>query len=256
MTLEVIPSPGYDGEGRPIRDQEHPMATATIARAPADPGLIPRDGVTLHHVDWETYCKLRDERANRQIRMTYLDGTLTLMSPAFRHERGSRHFEVLIRATTRGLGLEVLSAGSTTLRRPGDGPAMGGGKEPDTAFYIGENERRMRKKEELDLTVDPPPDLAIEVDNSRDSEASLPIYARLGVPEVWRYDVREGSLWFGRLAGDSYVNVDRSVCLPRLTPSLVLEALGVLDDGEMGENAWSEWLRDWARNLPEPPATA
>jgi Uma2 family endonuclease len=232
------------------------MATATIARAPAGTGAAASNAVTLVNVDWETYCKLRDEPANDRVRMSYLDGTLTLMSPALRHDKGAEVLGVLIRAVTKGFGLEVLGTRSTTLRRPGDDPARGSGKEPDTAFYIGESERRMRKKEELDLTLDPPPDLAIEVDNTGDSEASLPTYARLGVPEVWRYDVRGGSLWFGRLEGDSYAEVARSVCLPRLTPSLVLEALGVLDQGEMGENAWHEWVKAWARGLPEVPATA
>ena len=108
----------------------------------------------------------------------------------------------------------------------------------------------------LDLAIDPPPDLAIEVDNTRDSEAALPIYARLGVPEVWRYDVRKHVLWFGRLKKRTYVEVARSVALPRLTPALVLQGLDVYDEGEMDENAWFEWLKGWARNLPQAPANA
>jgi Uma2 family endonuclease len=234
------------------------MATATIARAPAGTGAAASNAVTLVNVDWETYCKLRDEPANDRVRMSYLDGTLTLMSPEYVHDEGAQILGLLLRGVTAGLGLEILGTRTTTLRR-GTAPLKGSGKEPDNAFYIGESERPMRnlkKKGKLDLEVDPPPDLAIEVDNSRDSEASLPIYARLGVPEVWRYDARGGSLWFGRLEGGSYREVNRSVCLPRLTSSLVLEALGVLDEGEMGENAWSEWVKNWARNLPGPPATA
>ena len=46
----------------------------------------------------------------------------------------------------------------------------------------------MRGKKELDLAVDPPPDLAIEVDISRSSLNKLSIYADIGVPEVWLYD--------------------------------------------------------------------
>ncbi|WP_435008726.1 Uma2 family endonuclease [Tundrisphaera lichenicola] len=222
------------------------MATATIPDPPQSPGL------TLHNVPWATYAQLRDEPGNGRVRMAYLDGTLTLMSPAYRHERGAETLGLLIRGVTQGLGLEVLGAGSTTLRDPG----KEAGKEPDTSFYLGDHERRMRTKEEVDLNVDPPPDLAIEVDHSHDSQNALAIYARLGVPEVWRYDVRRASLWFGRLEGDSYREVDRSACLPRLTPALVLQALAVLYEGEMGENAWLEWLRNWARDLPGAPATA
>ncbi|MBW4621851.1 MAG: Uma2 family endonuclease [Cyanosarcina radialis HA8281-LM2] len=36
------------------------------------------------------------------------------------------------------------------------------GIEPDNCFYI-QNHQRMRGKTRIDLTVDPPPDLAIEV---------------------------------------------------------------------------------------------
>ncbi len=72
---------------------------------------------------------------------------------------------------------------TTTLRR-GTARRKGAGKEPDNAFYIGENERRMRKNKTLDLTVDPPPDVAIEVDNTRNSKRALAIYARVGVPEA------------------------------------------------------------------------
>jgi Uma2 family endonuclease len=234
------------------------MATATIDRvaspSPADP--TPRTAVTLVNVEWDTYCRLRDEPRNGHLRMAYLDGELTLMSPEYVHEGDAYLLGLLVVGVTSGLGLEVKGIRTTTLRR-GTAPLRGSGKEPDNAFYLGENERRMRGlklRGRLDLAVDPPPDLAIEVDNSHDSQAALPIYARLGVPEVWRHDVRAGVLWFGRLEGDVYREVERSVGLPRLTPTLVLEALAVLDGGEMGENAWLEWLKAWARGLPEPPA--
>jgi Uma2 family endonuclease len=116
--------------------------------------------------------------------------------------------------------------------------------------------RKRPSKDNLDLNIDPPPDLAIEVDNTNDSEAALPIYARLGVPEVWRYDAEDSTLWFYRLDGEAYVEVARSVALPRLTPALVLHALDVFDQGEMGENAWFDWIKAWARDLPEAPAIA
>ena len=37
----------------------------------------------------------------------------------------------------------------------------------------------------MDLRVDPPPDLVLEVDITRSSIPKLPIYAALGVPEAW-----------------------------------------------------------------------
>ncbi len=211
--------------------------------------------VTLFGVDWETYCQLRDEPANDRVRMSYLDGTLTLMSPEYVHDQGAELIGLLLRGGTSGLGLTIMGIRTTTLRK-GKARRKGAGKEPDNAFYIGANERRMRRKKSLDLAIDPPPDLAIEVDHTNDSRLALPIYARLGVPEVWRLEIPGHRLWFGRLEGEAYVEVDRSVALPRLTPALVLHSLDVFDDGEMDENAWFDWVKAWALTLPEGPATA
>jgi len=224
------------------------MATATTASESVF------SSVTLEDVAWEIYEKLRDEPRNDRVRMTYLDGTLILMSLEYVHDFDNRTFEVLVQNVTEGLSLEIIGAGSATFRRAGPGPKKGAAKEPDSAFFLGENERWMRGKKTHDLAVDPAPDLAIEVINKHDSKIMLSTYARIGVAEVWRYDARRHGLWFGRIDGDSYREVDRSVGLPRLTPPLVIQALDVLDEGVMGQNAWARWLREWARNLPEPPA--
>ena len=213
--------------------------------------IIERNRVTLEDVAWGTYCALRDAEANDHVRMTYLDGSLTLMSPAYVHDGGSELLGQLIRAVATVQGLTLRGVGSVTMRRPAPGRGKGVGKEADTSFYFGDDERRMRGCRDLDLSIYPPPNLAIEVDNTRDSAASLPIYARLGVPEVWRYSVRERSLWIGRLDGDSYREVARSVALPRLTPALILEALDRYEAGDLDELAWFEWAKDWARALPE-----
>src|SRR5689334_17092339 len=139
------------------------MATATQVEPAAPADADPSGSITLRDVDWETYCQLRDNPANYHIRMDYLDGELTLMSPEPIHDEGAETLGLLIRGVTSGLGLEVKGIRTTTLRR-GTTPTKGSGKEPDNAFYLGENERAMRnlkKKGKLDLTVDPPPDLAI-----------------------------------------------------------------------------------------------
>ncbi len=209
-------------------------------------------GTILRGISWKTYLKLRDNPENYRVRMSYLDGELILMSPEYLHEGGTQRLGLLVRGVTLGLGLEAKGLSMTTLRK-GTARRKGAAKEPDDAFYFGENERRMRKMKSLDLTIDPPPDLAIEVDHKADSSKALKLYARLGVAEVWRYDVRKATLWFGRLDGNGYREVDRSIALPRLTPALVLQALQTFDEADMGENAWFTWLLNWARNLPETP---
>jgi Uma2 family endonuclease len=61
------------------------------------------------------------------------------------------------------------------------------GLEPDECYYV-QHAADVEGKDELDLKKDPPPDLAIEIDITHRSIPRLPIYAALGVPEVWRFD--------------------------------------------------------------------
>jgi Uma2 family endonuclease len=217
-------------------------------------GLFEPGSLTLRDVEWETYEKLRDDPANDRLRMTYLDGTLIIMSPQILHDSDSRRLLYVVTAVVRAWRIRFLAVGTTTLRLEGRADLQGAAKEPDEGFYLGGDAARIRGKTTLDLTVDPPPNLAIEVDNLADSEAALPAYARIRVPEVWLYKARDRNLWFGRLAGEGYEEIDRSIHLPRLTPLLVMEALEAAHAGEMDELDWLDWLDAWARALPEPPA--
>ena len=222
---------------------------ATVTAPP--PSTVKPGLVVLHDVPWDLYCSLRDLEANNFVRMIYLDGDLTLMSPALEHDGHDALLGLLIRAVTVVLGLKIRSAGSTTLRLNG-APEQGAGKEPDTAFFIGAAELRMRGRWKYDLNVDPPPSLAIEVEHSHDLTAmAMAVYARLGVPEVWRFRVRDRTIWMGRLVGASYQEVDRSDVLPTLTPALIREALNRYEVGDLDENAWFEWIKAWARGLLE-----
>ncbi len=58
------------------------------------------------------------------------------------------------------------------------------GVEPGNCFYI-QNADAVRDKDRLDLAIDPPPDLVIEIDLR--SRSYPEIYAALGVPELWQY---------------------------------------------------------------------
>ena len=211
------------------------------------------DLVILHDVSWETYCRLNDEESNDSIRMTYLDGDLILMSPLLRHDGNSQLLGQLVRAVMTVMGSELRAIGSATLRRAATpGRKWGAGKEADCAFYLGESERRIRGRENLDLNIDPPPDLAIEVEHTNELTAqAMAVYAHLGVPEVWRFRAVERSISINRLDGTTYREVDRSVALPKLTPVLILEALDRFEVGDFDELGWFEWLKAWLQTLPE-----
>ncbi len=61
--------------------------------------------------------------------------------------------------------------------------------------------RSVSGKARIDLAVDPPPDLVIEIDIAHPSLDKLPLYAA-AVPEVWRY--ADNGVTIYRLAGDAY----------------------------------------------------
>jgi Uma2 family endonuclease len=201
------------------------------------------DRVVLRNVPWKAYTTFRDDDANQHVRMSYCKGTLELMSPRYRHEKHNRRLGHLVWELVVALDLPCACAGSTTCRREDEGA----GKEPDTCFYIA-NEPLIRDKDEIDLAVDPPPDLAIEVGDFNDSRGKLPIYAALRVPEVWRYDAKAGVVWFGRLSDDgSYSALERSQCLPMVIPQRVLEALALCRG--VPESRWGRLLREWIGTL-------
>jgi Uma2 family endonuclease len=226
------------------------MATDTRDRA----AELAEQGTVLRGIAWKTYLKLRDNPYNYGTRMSYLDGTLILMSPQYIHDRDGLRLAMVVDRITEIFRIPCQGTATSTLRRKGEWRRKGAGKEPDYGFYFRDHEPRMRNKEEIDLDVDPPPDLAIEIDNKADSSKALKLYARLGAPEVWRYKPKKKTLWFGQLVGDHYEPIERSLNLPRLTPTLVVQALQ--EAGRLGETDWKPWLRAWALELPEPPATA
>ena len=215
------------------------MAASTSSR-------LAFDGITLRNVDWDLYSRLRDDPAHKHLRMAYLDGDLAITSPRLLHEVASRRMLLLVTAVVRAWRIPFQPTGSTTIRVEG----RKAGKEPTEGFYFGNETGRGSRRRD----VAPPPHLAIEVDNSINFELALTAYARLGVPEVWTHDARRRSLRISRLVAGQYVEADRSVALPRLTPELVLQALEPLANDVMTNLDWLDWLDPWARALPAPPA--
>lgn len=195
-------------------------------------------------VTYDAYVRMRDHRRNAHLRMAYHDGVLEIMSPGFRHDRGSRRIAFVITAYAAAFDVPCEPAGSTTFRVGVPGTSKGKGREPDESFYIGDVVERVLDRDTLELPVDPPPSLWVEVDDWGSSKAKLPVYAGLGVPEVWRYRVRRRTLWFGRLAGTAYEPIERSLVLPGLTPSLVLDLL--VGNQRLPSSAWIKWMiNDW-----------
>jgi Uma2 family endonuclease len=194
----------------------------------------------LRDVTWDTYCSLRDSPANLHIRMTYAEGNLEMMSPSRLHERLGYVLGRFIDVWTEELDIDVQSCRTMTFRRQD----IERGLEPDNCYYIA-HEPQVRDKAELDLTVDPPPDLAAEIDLSSSAINKLELYERFRVPEVWRYDGK--SLWVYHLGSDGrYGSGSASRCFPDLPLEKIEEMLGQVTT--VPETKLVRAFRKWVRS--------
>jgi len=160
------------------------------------------------------------------------------MVPSHDHERYRSLLGRLIETLTLELDLPCDAAGSTTWRKQLEDRGL----EPDECYYLANAERVSGRK--VDLEVDPPPDLAIEVEISRGAFDRLRIYAALGVPEVWRFDGE--ALRVEQLQADgTYREVAVSPSLPFLPPEEVVRWLRLADT--MGQTPWLRQFREWVR---------
>ena len=173
--------------------------------------------VLLHNVRWETFERLLlDIGDRRNTLFYYINGTLEIMSPLSLHEGSNRFIDDLIRAFSDELEIDLRKLGSLLMKIP----ELKLGAEPDSCYYI-QNEPVIRGKEVIIVGQDPPPDLVLEVDITNPSDRRLPIYALLGVPEVWRYDGY--SLEFLALANGAYQPIEKSLSFPDLPSAIIVE---------------------------------
>ena len=196
---------------------------------------LPEQKVILRGISWETYERLLADHGDRSVpRFAYDRGVLEAMSPSVEHEGLARTIAMIVSVVAEEREIDVFDAGSTTFKRED----LERGFEPDGCFYI-QNERRIRGKRRIDLTVDPPPDLVIEVDITSPSLDKLPIYAHIGVPEVWRHDGERLSIF--RLEGGQYVEASASRVLPPLDADVLSEFVAA--SWTQGRTAWVRAVR-------------
>lgn len=204
----------------------------------------PPDGrVLLRNVSWETYERLIAEREERPVpRFFYDRGELEILSPSAEHESIGFLTASLVGELTVEWDTDMLSVGHTTFRRED----LSRGFEPDCSFYFAGNAARLRGKRDVDLNLDPSPDLVVEVDVTNPSLDKLPIYARLGVREVWRYMGRRPEIFALDRAGEGYEAVPGS----RVLPSLKVDDLRrLIERGlTLDRPTWVREVRGWARD--------
>jgi Uma2 family endonuclease len=221
------------------------MNTTTVRKTTTPSSIAEQDRplaehrVILHNVSWHTFEGLLTDLGDRRKTLFhYLNGTLEIMSPLSLHEGSNRFIDDLIRAFSDELEIDLRKLGSLLMKIP----ELKLGAEPDSCYYI-QNELIIRDKEVIIVGQDPPPDLVLEVDITNPSDRRLPIYALLGVPEVWRYDGY--SLEFLALQNSEYIAIDQSLAFLDLPAEIVVEY--VQKRLVLGESAALKEFRKWVQ---------
>jgi Uma2 family endonuclease len=196
--------------------------------------------VLLGGVSWATYeCLLADFGDSHAARVAYDQGMLEIVSPSYIHEQRNSLIAMLVSVVATEMDIDFENAGSTTFKRAD----VGRGFEPDSCFYL-QHVAAIRVKRTIDLATDPPPDLVVEIDTTHPSLDKMPIYATLGVPEVWRA-TEERVVVYQRMR-DGYAVVDQSTVLPGLAAAELQDWLAVSE--QTSRAAWMKQIQSWARD--------
>ena len=197
--------------------------------------------LVLQEVPWGEYERLLQDLSDRPgIRVTYDQGKVEIMSPLRKHEKCKEFIGDLVKALSDEMNITIESSGSTTWKKKKDAK----GTEPDLCFHVA-NAERVIGKDELDLRVDPPPDLAVEIDITNESLSKFPIYATFGVPEIWRYVDNQKAVIMYELRNKAYVEIQTSRSFPALTPATLAQFIE--QSSKEGQKKALRTFRDWLR---------
>ncbi|MFM7474613.1 MAG: Uma2 family endonuclease [Microcystis aeruginosa] len=182
--------------------------------------------VVFNHLSWLSYQQiLQAIGENNRAHLFYDRGTLEITMPLEEHEFYRELIGLFIRILVVELGLKIKSMGSTTLARED----LERGAEPDNAYYIQNQAKVLGKR--INLTEDPPPDLVVEVDITHTDINKLALYARLGVPELWRFN---GQIWrIYRLEKGVYQEEEFSPTFPLVPKTKLYEFLATAQEDEV-----------------------
>jgi Uma2 family endonuclease len=201
--------------------------------------VLPGERLVLRDVGWHEFEAIVESLSSpRSSRIAYTKNRLEIVMPLAEHEDAKEIISDLLKTLMEELEIEFRSLGSTIFKKPDDH-----GLEPDQCFYI-KNEAIIRGKKRLDMTIDPPPDLAIEIDIT--SRTYPNIYAQLQVPELWQFE--QGLLSIKVLENGEYINVAESPNFPGF--NLIQIIPDFLKQSEtIGRNALIKSFRQWIHNV-------
>lgn len=196
--------------------------------------------VAWRDADWAMYERALEWLNGNRAFVTFYHGRLEVVSRSFRHDRLSNTVLMMITVLAEETDTPFMLAGSTTWRRRDLQAAV----EADCAFYIANAERMSDNRPDVDLQVDPPPDLVVEVEITHRLQERLDIYREMGVPELWRCDDENLRMFVNR--GERWEEVDRSPTFPQLSRGELTEFARSGLDRDTGT-----WLREFRTRVCE-----
>ena len=168
----------------------------------------PGQQILLKDISWQHLENILEEMGEkRAARISYSHCWLEIMVPLAEHEKDKELIGDLVKILLDQLEIDFEALGSTTLKNEQMRQAV----EADTCFYI-KNQAAIIGKNRLDLNIDPPPDLAIEIDIT--SRTRFDNYQILGVPELWRYT--QQTLEINLLQDGKYIKSQSSPNFPNI----------------------------------------
>ncbi|HLP90342.1 MAG TPA: Uma2 family endonuclease [Nostocaceae cyanobacterium] len=200
--------------------------------------LQPGQNLIFHDINWHEFEILLEELGeHRGSRVSYYRGVLEIRMPLPEHEVIKELIGEMVKILLDELKFRWRSYGSTTFKNQ----EMFAGIEPDICFYI-KNISSMIGKKRINLAIDPPPDLAIEIDLT--SKTQISTYVALGVPELWCYD--NGKLQIFVLSNGEYLKSENStifVDIPIIEGILQFLELSEIEDSSVIRQQFREWVQ-------------
>jgi Uma2 family endonuclease len=200
----------------------------------------PGQHIQLQDVTWSEFEAILNELGDkRACRIAYSGGVLEIRMPLPEHEVDKELVGDMVKILLEEFDIDNECFGSTTFKRQD----VAKGIEPDQCFYI-RNHAAMLGKRRLDLTIDPPPDLSIEVDVT--SKTGLDAYRTLGVPELWRLE--NGQLRISLLQNGQYQDATFSPHFPNFP---IIEGISQFLERSQTEGrrltlkAFRQWVKEF-----------
>jgi Uma2 family endonuclease len=206
--------------------------------------------VTWSGIGWKGYfalLKVQGEKGRPQI--NYLGSDACLLSTTLQHEMLTDRVHQFVLNVAVGCDIDFVSVGETTLKSR----KKRAGAQPDESYYFANWEAITTKGRgaDLDLRVDPPPDLSIKVSDRQDTTVAVEALRRLGIPEVWVCHRKKLRILL-RQPNGRYAESEAGLVFPFLRADEIHE--WVTRPAMSSTTEWIRELRRWVEDVLVPRA--